>query len=194
MRRQNQFRILWGISLIVVMSIACGLTGAVDRIREGQQAVATIQGIVTQIDESGIISTGQAIATEIDESGLSETAMAAVTEIAESGISETAQAFATEIVIDPGDVPPDIPIMDGDKSAFVGTEQNITYTIDMEFQQVLDYYQREMPARGWSEVEGSSVISDNFATLQYTKPGKQADISITEIPILGQVTVLISIQ
>ena len=190
----RHLRIICWLSLLVIVSLACGLTDTAERLQEGAQAVETIQGIVTQIDETGIRETVQAVGTDFGESGIPETAQAVTTELAEKGFQETAQAFATDIVIQPGEVPPDIPIMEGEKSAFVGQENTITYTIDEEFKHVLDFYQSEMPARGWTKVEGASVISDRFASLQFTKSGQRVDVILTAIPILEQVTVLITMQ
>lgn len=193
MNWQKTYRILWGISLLVIVSLACGLTNTIDRIREGQQAVETMQGIATDFDESGIISTGQAIATDIDESGLQETAVAVATDIGESGIPETAQAFATDIVVQPEDVPADIPIFEGDKEAFVGSEQVISYFVKAEFQAVLNYYQNEMPARGWRKVDTGTIVTDTTATLIFEKDGREVTIVIGEIPFVGQVTVVINL-
>ena len=210
MKRQRFYRSFIGIGVLVIVSLACGLTEAVDRVREGQQAIETIQGVATQFDESGMLETGQAVATkidesglqetaqavatDIDESGLQETAQAVVTEIDESGVKETAQAFATEIVVEPGDVPPDIPIMDGEKEAFVGSDQVISYFIKAEFQDVLNYYQAEMPARGWTQVDAGTIVTDTTATLQYEKDGRRVDIILGEVPFVGQVTVVINMQ
>ena len=193
MDRQKTYRFLLMISLLVIVSLACALTSTIDRIREGQQAVETIQGIATEFDESGIISTGEALATEIDESGLQETALAVATDIGESGIPETAQAFATDIVIDPGDVPADIPIFEGEKEAFVGSDQVISYFVKAEFQDVLNYYQSEMPARGWTAVDTGTVVTDSTANLIFKKDGREVTIVIGEVPFVGQVTVVISL-
>ena len=193
MKRQKTYRFLWAISLLIVVSLACVLTDTVDRIREGQQAVETIQGIATEFDESGIISTGQAFATEIDESGLQETAMAVATEIGDAGIPETAQSFATEIVVDPADIPPDIPIFEGEKEAFVGSDQVISYFVTAEFQDVLNYYQNEMPARGWIKVETGTVVTDTTANLIFEKDGRTVTIILGEVPFVGKVTVVINL-
>jgi hypothetical protein len=164
--------------MLVIASLACGLSGTLDRLNEGKEAIETIQGVATQIGESGLPETVQAVGTQIEE----------------SGVPETMQAFATEIVVEPGEVPPDIPVMEGEKNAFFGSEETITYTIDAGFQDVLDYYQREMPARGWTKIEGSSVVTEALATLQYEKPDRKATVVLTEIPFVNQVTVAINIQ
>ncbi len=194
MNRQNTYRFLLVISLIVVVSLACGLTESVDRVREGQKAVQTLQGVATQIDESGIVETGQAIATQVDESGIKETVGAVATEVDESGAKETLQAFATEIVVEPGELPPDIPIMEGEKDAFVGSDQAVSYFISAEFDDVLNFYQNQMPANGWTQVETKTTITDITATLQYKKGDRQMDIVLSKVPFLGQVSVIITMQ
>jgi hypothetical protein len=194
MNQNKTYRMILVASMIVVISLACGLTNTADNLREGAKAIETLQGIATEIDESGIVSTGQAIATEIDESGIPETAQAVATDIGELGIPETAQVFATQIVVEPGEVPPDVPIMEGEKTAFFGSDQAITYTIGAEFQDVLDYYERELTALGWSKVVAGSTIGDSLASLKYEKSGRTINLVITELPFIGQVTVAITFE
>jgi hypothetical protein len=194
MNRQRTFQYILGISLFVFASLACGLTGTIDRVREGQQAVQTLQGVATEIGESGVVETGQAIATQVDESGIKETAGALATEVGESGAKETVQAFATEIVVEPGELPPDIPIMDGEKEGFIGSEQAVSYFVKAEFEDVLNFYQSQMPANGWTEVETETTITDNTATFRYQKGDRQVDIVLAKVPFLGQVSVIMNIQ
>jgi hypothetical protein len=193
MDRQINYRFLLGISLFVIVNLACMLSNLVDNVRQGQEAIETIQGIATEFDESGVIATGEAIATQFDESGLQDTAQAIVTEISESGIQETAQSFATEIVVQPEDVPADIPIMDGEKDAFVGSDQVISYFISASFEDVKTFYETEMPANGWTKVESGTIVTDTTATLVYEKGGQEVMIVLGEVPFVGNVTVVINL-
>ncbi len=177
MKRSNIYKIVWVVSILAVVSLACALTGAIDDLREGQKAIETVQGIATQIDESGIGETAQAMVTQIDE----------------SGIKQTVQGAITEIAVAPGEIPDDIPIMEGNQ-ALVSAADVISYMMpDKEFQEVVDYYKNEMPAKGWVKLDSGSE-SDNLTTLEYEKDGRKVSIVITKVPVLNQVTVLISIQ
>ena len=65
--------------------------------------------------------------------------------IARSGAVETAKVAMTEVAIEPGEIPEDVPLMDG-YFALLGTDSEITYSINTEFQAVVDFYESQMPA------------------------------------------------
>jgi uncharacterized protein YqgV (UPF0045/DUF77 family) len=205
MSRRKVFRYAWAISVVAVISLGCGLVSQVSGLRSTAQSVSTAveggrellstgQAIVTQVDETGFKETLQAAATKVGESGLKETVEAAVTQIEDTGLRETVQAMATDIFISPEDVPPDVPIMAGEKSAFVGSPQAISYFVKSDFAGVLAFYQQEMPARGWSKIDYGTTITDTTAELFYEKPGRKATIVITEVPVVNQVTVVITLE
>lgn len=205
MQRQKIFRSLWAISILTIVSLGCGLVSQVSGLKSTAQSVGTVveggrellgtgQAIATQVDETGFKRTLQAAATRVGESGLKETVEAAVTQIEDSGLRETVQAMATDIFISPEDVPPDIPIMAGEKSAFVGSQQAISYFVKSDFVSVLAFYQQEMPARGWSKIDYGTTITDSTAELHYEKPGQKATVVITEVPVVDQVTVVITLE
>ena len=194
MNRQSIYKFLLGVTLLLAVGLACSLTDSIDQLREGKEAIETVQGIATQIDESGLVETGQAMATKVDESGLSETAQALVTEVDESGIAETVQAMATELVVQPGDVPADVPIWEGNKTAFVGSDQVISYSTNDSFQELLNFYEREMIARGWTKIQLGTVISDTSADLHYEKDGRKVNVIIQKLPIVNMVSVVINFE
>jgi len=205
MYRRKAFRYLWAISALAVVSLGCGLVSQVNGLRstaqsvgtaveDGRELLGTGQAIVTQVDESGIKETLQAAATQVGESGLKETVAAAATQIEDAGLRETIQAMATEIFISPEDVPADVPLMAGEKSAFVGSSQAISYFVKTDFASVLAFYQQEMLARGWSKIDYGTTITETTAELFYEKAGRKATVVIAEVPILDQVTVVITLE
>ena len=166
------------VGFLALLSLACVLTSTIDRIRQGKRAIETAQGV----------------ATRIDAQSFKKTAGAAATQAGDSGFSKTAQAVATEMAVEPGDVPPDIPILPGEKFAFVGSEQVISYAVEVDFQTALDFYQVTMPAKGWVMAEVGTVIGERSADLHYEKPGRKVGIAITQVPFVGQVSVVISMK
>lgn len=187
------FRIMLVICLLVAASLACQL---VNNIRQGVEMVSTGQaiatdfgGLATQIIPGGVAETAQAMITQVEESGIVETAQSAITEQA-----PTLQAFVTEVYTDPEKAPPDIPVMEGEKTAFIGTPTTVSYFINTETAQVVDFYKREMPLQGWTFLEADSTESDLNTELQFQKGGRKAVVLITEVPFVGQTTIVITIE
>jgi hypothetical protein len=197
MRTKVFFRVVLLVVLLTAASLGCQL---VNRVREGVQAVGTGQAIATdigsfatQIIPGGIEETAQAMVTQIDESGLLETAQAAITEQA-PGLQDTAQAFTTEVYTSPEQAPADIPVMEGEKRAFVGTAQSVTYTVNAELKDVVAFYKQQMPANGWQASGTSGSSSDNMDESNWEKDGRKANVVVTQIPFVGQTIVAITIE
>jgi hypothetical protein len=172
MQRKNLLRLLLLVNILVIVSLSCALTDAFDTAEDLKEGVETMQSIVTEIDESGIKETGQAIATQVDE----------------SGIKETAQAAITDVAVEPGEIPDDIPVMEGNTN-LLASGNEITYSISEDFQVVVDYYKSQMPALGWTEAEPANQLGDNIAELSYQKGDRNVDIIITDIIIMVQVVI-----
>jgi hypothetical protein len=187
--------------LLAVLFVSAGLgCQLVNRIQEGVKVVGTgravatdIGALATQLIPGGIEQTAQAMVTQINESGVLETAQSAITEQA-PGIKDTAQAFSTQVYTSPEQAPADIPIMQGDKSAFVGTPSSITYTVNAAFKDVVAFYAQQMPANGWQKSGTNTPSSDTLDETNWEKGGRKANVVITEIPILGQTIVAITIE
>ncbi len=197
MQRKMFFRILLWISLLLAVGLGCEFfTNIRDGIRlvgTGRAVITDIGALTTQIIPAGIEETAMAMVTQIDESGMMETAQAAFTESA-AGIGETAQAITTQVYTSPEEAPADIPVMEGETSGFIGTSQSVSYFIDADYRDVLDFYKREMPANGWQEVAGEGFSNDTMAEIQYQKGNRKASVVVTEVPFVGQTTVVITIQ
>ena len=199
------FRFLWAISILVMVALSCRLTSRAGELKatgealatdieSGRKILGTGEAFATQIGESGIKETMQAVVTDIDESGLQETFQAVTTEIDQSGIKETLQAAATDLPKLSGDKPADIPVFEGQKDDLVSSAEIVSYISAGSFQEILDFYEREMPSNGWSKVNQDSSILENLANLTYQKNGRKAIILITHVPFISQTTVLITIQ
>jgi hypothetical protein len=64
----------------------------------------------------------------------------------------------------------------------------MTYESNSSFDDVLSFYQEQMPANGWSD-SGDSFISPGSAMLGYTKDGRTATVAITDSE--GKISVMI---
>lgn len=196
---------LLAISLLAMVSFSCSIVSRAGELKatgealatsveNGREILSTGQAIVTQIDESGIKETMAAVATDIGESGVKETVQSVATDIGESGIKETAQAVVTDLPSISGEKPVDIPVLGDGVSDLIASQDLVSYFSTGSFQEVLDFYYREMPENGWVKVERDSSVMDNLATLVFEKNGRRASVIVTQIPFLNQVTVLITIE
>jgi hypothetical protein len=68
--------------------------------------------------------------------------------------------------------------MEGDKYNMSGTPTQLEYSIDVEVNAAVDFYRREMAARGWAEQ--SNHIIEGDAELVFQKGARKARVKITE--------------
>jgi hypothetical protein len=200
MRGKYFFRYMLLISLIVAATMGCKL---IENVRSTVQlastgvAVATdIGGMITQIVPPGMEQTVQAGMPTI-QSAITE--MAPTIESAITEIAPTLEAVQTQVYTSPEQAPADIPIMPGETSAFVGSPQAISYVTKAEFSKVVDFYKAEMPNKGWKSVDSgtgpsAAVPGMSNAELHFEKDTRKATVVITEIPFVGQTTVVINLE
>ena len=205
MKTKTMTVFLLGLSMLTMIALSCSIVSRAGELRatgevlatsveSGREMLGTGQAIVTKIDESGIKETMQAVATDIGESGVKETVQAVATDIDESGIKETAQAVVTDLPGFTGEKPADIPVLSDGAKDMIASQDMVSYLSPGTFQEVVDFYEREMPLNGWSKIDLDSSIIENLATLIYEKSGRRASVIITQIPFINQVTVLITIE
>ncbi len=217
--RNSTYRQLGLILIIVVTSLACNLVNQIEVARDSVQSVATdvqhgrdfiatARAIATQAEGSEFIKTAQALATQVGESGFLETAQAFATEQGSSLIEtvqavateqgpsavETLQALATRGALTMGSAPADIPLAGDERSNYIGTNQLVSYFTPLSFQEVLVFYQTQMPTNGWAPVEQGTTINNNHATLNYTKSERFATVTLTQSPFDNQIIVTITIS
>ncbi|UCH61222.1 MAG: hypothetical protein JSV61_07000, partial [Anaerolineales bacterium] len=154
--------------------------------------VQTAQALATEVGDSGLLETAQAYATE-QGPALLATAQALATEQG-PGLRETTQALATQAALNLGGAPEDIPVVEGERQNFIASSQLVSYFTRLDFQQVVDFYQAQMPANGWSLLEEGIVQAENTATLNYVKADRLASVTLTVNPLDNQTIVVITIQ
>lgn len=190
--------------------------------KAGMNTLGTARALVTQVGSSAMLKTAQSLATEVGESGFLKTAIAVATEEGPSafatvkafatqegpGLEETAKAFATQegpvlqktaqaaltqVAGSMGKPPDDIPIIEGEKEDLLTGEFAVSYSISMTIGEVADFYKREMPKEGWTEVEQGKLESESMVALNYEKQGRSAGITIIKSPINQRTLVFILI-
>lgn len=205
--RTHPTRIALLAGLLCSLTLACSLLGgagdqvsntretlqaAVTSVSQGDQFLQTAQAIATQASDSAFMATAQAMATEFADAGLKETALAVVTQEA-PGWKETASAIASQGVpaleqtiqaiaghVAGGEVPPDIPLAEGEKEVFCATSSFVSYTTTIDLAAAVDFYLAQMPSQGWTLQEGDSATAAGVATLSFTKADRLASITLTE--------------
>jgi hypothetical protein len=181
MRERKVFRYLWVISLFVVAALSCNLVTNVKDAVEMKDTIAPIitdvGGMITDMPLGSIETQVGSIATEFEGSGSMETMQAQITDLPIPGLT--------------GDKPADIPVMEG-ASEIVGSADLVTYFIDKGYQEVVDYYKREMPNNGWTKTDES--VDSDYAELIFEKGGRKATVEISGIPFIEQTSVTINIE
>jgi hypothetical protein len=192
-------------------------------VSQGRDLLATLGAVGTQVGGAGWLETAQALATLAGESGLLETAVAFATEQGPSALATaqafateqgpaaiataqafatqqgpsamaTAQAYATQVAGSLGNLPPDVPIVDGEKDAFVKSLELVSYITPIEYAQVVDFYKQQMPANGWVQASSGWIETAQTTILRVEKPDRLATVTITRNPVDGRSVVLITIQ
>jgi hypothetical protein len=179
-KRFSQF--LWGICILMTASLACKtITGAI------QESIAVI-------DTATLVATPTQLSQQ-----LTETAAATATGDLGGGMLGPLQPMMTEIGgILPefglggpevtGEPPPDIPIISGEKEDLVTAPNKVSYSITMALNDVVSFYEREMPAREWVKQPGQPTPTNDRATLLFTKGNRTATIRIEIDFLFGDTT------
>jgi hypothetical protein len=205
----NKWQFGFFLSVLILSALACSLFSGIS---QGQEILTTAQSLATEIDGGEIIATVEALATGINPGELVETVQAAATGFnpddllatanavgtaaaAQGGDPlATAQALATEADLGSGEPPEDIPIIDGEIDDLFTSDFSVSYGTSLEFSEVVQFYQDEMPANGWDEDTDASVLSEIAAFIVFNKIDRTAVVTITAIPGLDQTLVQILIQ
>ncbi len=196
--------LLFVASLFLLLSLGCqffstlsGLKTTAEsvatEVKTGREFLGTGEAFVTEVAGSDAVATAKAFVTDVADSNVVITAKAFVTQEVPV-LKETARAIVTDALATPSEVPEDIPIMEGEKSAFVGSAKAISYILERDFLTVLNYYQEEMLAKGWAKVEYGTVTTDTQAELHFKKKGRTAIVVIAQVPFTAKTMVVITIE
>lgn len=194
-------------ALVALLAATLACSTVTDLINQGRSAQSTVEAFATE--GNALAATAQALATEIDPAGLEATAEALATEFEAGGLEATVEALATQAApgdlptlpplatpgpFDQGEAPADIPVMDGEKEFFFGSDEVVSYFIQAGFADVLDFYKTEMPANNWTLVPDQTIESGDTALLTYEKADKTALVTISRDAAQAQTVVQVLIQ
>jgi hypothetical protein len=186
MTHRKYFRWLWLICIVVMVSISCSLLGNVVENQINKTISTQVESVVTNADV-------QSIATQVDLNSI-------VTQIDVGSLATQInpdEIFNTVETMIPGEgtsepPPPDVPIMPAN-SDLVTSKTSIEFTVQNSIKEVTDYYEKEMPAKGWTKVQAESKVESDVTTLVFTKDNRKATITIEEDIIFGGTSVTIDI-
>jgi hypothetical protein len=218
--QKNRFKLIWVVTLLVGLSIACetfsairedynetrGTAGAIAT--QAQEIITQAQGIATEIGDSQavgtaralatqygptLLETGQSLATQAEQEGYLQTAEALVTQ-GSSQLLPTLEALATQHLI-AAPPPEDIPIIaSGEVANLFNNQSVVSYYVETDLPQVVEFYQSVMPMQDWVDVTNPGAVTDEAAVLKFFKPDRVATITLTNNPISNQTVVLITIR
>jgi hypothetical protein len=219
---RKSYQLAWVITLLVAASLGCGLFSNVAEkysgvketvgsvatdVQTGRDILGTARAIVTDVGGSGLIETAQALATGVGDSGFLSTAQAFATEQGPElmatmqafateqgpGLMETAQALGTAAAPLLGEAPADIPLVPGELENLVSTGLLVTYGTATDSTLVVDFYNTEMIANGWTKVN-QETLGDAITLMTFEKAGRMASITVTKNTMTNTTMVVIAIQ
>ena len=80
----------------------------------------------------------------------------------------------------------DVPMPAGaDLATLIGNAGSFSVIADQEFKDVLDFYQGELVARGWSKIDYGTRITEEDAELHYRKEDTNLVVTLARIPFVG---------
>jgi hypothetical protein len=219
---KKTYRLAWIITLMISVTLGCGLVSGVGErisgakatvgavatdVQTGRDILGTARAIVTDVGGSGLLETAQALATGVGDSGFLSTAQAFATEQGPElmatlqafatdqgpGLMETAQAMGTAAAPLLGEAPDDIPLVQGELENLVSTRLLVTYGTAIDSQLVVDFYNNEMVANGWTKVN-EEALGDAITLMTFEKPGRLASVTVTDNSLTQKTMVVIAIQ
>ena len=189
--RQNKI-LLTLLLFLLLFTLSCStLTNLNQR---ADQAKNTAESVVTAAVQlatvAPLVETAQSLAT--NPPALKDTAVALITQNPEIG--DMVEALATR-GIQFGTAPDDIPLVDETTiHNFFGSDVLVTYTTQIEFQSVADFYNTEMSNNGWVNDPSQTLKTTFSVSSTWNKLDRQAIVRITINPADNSTVVAITIQ
>ena len=72
-----------------------------------------------------------------------------------------------------------------DLGTLIGSAEAFSVISDQDFRGVLDFYQAELEAQGWSKVDYGTRITEGDAELHYRKDDMNLTVILARIPFIG---------
>ena len=175
------------ISALVMVSSACNL---IKSLNPANQVINEIEDLATQIPMDEIQEGIEALSTDLPE-GIGD--IGDLLNIGNLGdLEATAQALADQY--EPSEIPPDIPVVEGPKENLFSSKGAVTYGTLLPFDKVVNFYKTEMPKNEWIPKGEGDVFADNVMIINFTKPNRDAIVTLSHENNTNLTIVLISIQ
>lgn len=172
---------------VLLVTSACSLFSTV--LNPVDKAVSEIEDLATQVDMDQLEEELSTLATELPST---LEAMPNVDDLGDLGdIQATADAFQESFTS--GEAPEDIPRVDERQDLFT-SKDIVSYRTSLSFDEVLAFYQEQMPLNDWESVPDSSVIMAESVVLAFEKPDRNAFVTLNLDPQDGKTMVSIVIQ
>lgn len=160
-------RIIFAISGIVILLFAAGCSPSAGPVDEGGESPAVIT-------EQAPLEGGEGGGVQTEE-----------------GVIETDVGAAP---VGPPGVPEDVPIMEGYSNLQVANASNISYKVDGEIEDVVNFYQQELPNYGWESAGNPDTQAGRIAAmLRVNQDGDRMSINMQHNELGGFVVVTITI-
>lgn len=173
------------------------------KVQEGLEIIETGQAIATKVDQYGVDQTAQAAASKLSDSGLIKTVQFVTTskgpdlfETVVSFVSDkiplvetTPEAVETKIPYST-----DIPIPRGRNEELDSAGMVTAFSTNFEFEEIIEFYEKEMPEYGWKRLDSISRIDSNRALIHFRKGERLAIVSIFNNKESSKTIVQISVQ
>lgn len=170
---------------IFLVTAACNLTSKV--FNPAGNIVSEIEELADQVDLQELEEELGTLATELP-ANLEKIPNAEDLGNLEATIQVLQEGFGS------GDVPADIPIVGEVSENLYGSENIVSYVTSMAFDEVLAFYQAQMPVNSWDLKQEGTMIGANTALLIFEKPDRNATVSLGVSPQDGKTFVMITIQ
>jgi len=171
------------IFLLVVAFLVAAACNLVKLANPVDDIASEIEGLTTQIPMDEIEEGLENLATEIP-SGLED-----LGDVGDLGdMQATIEAFGT------GEAPADIPVVEAPKESFFGSEMLVSYATTMPFDEVLAFYQTEMPKNDWTSKSENDVFSEKVALLNFSKPDRDVIVTLSFDSEKEMTIVMVTIQ
>ena len=176
---------------VLIVASACNLVS--NFFNPVDEVVSEIEDLAEQVDIEDIEEGLDMLATELP-GGLDELGdFGDFGDLGDlSNLEATVQAFQEGFEF--GEIPEDIPIVDDPKDNLFGSKDLVSYMTPMAFENVLSFYQEEMPENDWTLKDEGNIITEDTAVVQFEKPNRNAIVTLGVNPQDGSTFVMISIQ
>lgn len=179
-------KIKWLLALLAILLVASACNLVANLFNPTDRVISEVEEIVEDIDTDQIESEIEALATQLP-SQIPDLGEIGDLNDLEATVQAVQESFAS------GEKPADIPLVDEPVEIIFSSAELLSYTTPLDLEKVLSFYQEEMPAHDWQRVDDGSMIMADAAILEFSKPDRNANITLSINPQDGSTVVMVAI-